>query len=111
MFLMLANRTVYSQDIQKINAKAGFKDFCFSNKINSVQLFKTGDRFADPVIRLNSDETVTLVFDELISDDENEDDYSYTIEHRDANWQEENLILNDYMSGFPENYINNVEQS
>jgi hypothetical protein len=112
MLLSLAIQTVYSQDIQKINAKAGFKDFCFSGKINSVQLFKTGDnRFADPVIRLNSDETVTLIFDELIRDDEVEDDYYYTIEHRDANWQEENLILNDYMSGFPENYIDDVEQS
>jgi hypothetical protein len=111
VFLTLANQIIYSQDIQKINAKAGFKDFCFSNKINSVQLFKTGDRFADPVIRLDSDETVTLVFDELIRDDEIEEDYYYTIEHRDADWQEENLIINDYMSGFPENYIDNVEQS
>ncbi|MDR0724500.1 MAG: DUF5103 domain-containing protein [Prevotellaceae bacterium] len=111
MLLTLANRTAYSQDIQTVNAKAGFKDFCFSDKINSVQLFKTGDRFADPVIRLNSDETVTLIFDELIHDDDIEDDYYYTIEHRDANWQEENLIVSDYMSGFPENYIDNVEQS
>lgn len=74
-------------------------------------MFKTGDRFSDPLIRLNSDETVTLVFDELIRNSEVEDDYYYTVEHRDANWQEENLILNDYMSGFPENEINEVSQS
>ncbi|MDR2382794.1 MAG: DUF5103 domain-containing protein [Prevotellaceae bacterium] len=111
LFSTLANQTVYSQDIRTVNAKAGFKDFCFSDKIYSVQLFRTGDKFADPVIRLNSDETVTLVFDELIRDGDVEDDYYYTIEHRDADWQEENLIINDYMSGFPENYIDNVEQS
>jgi hypothetical protein len=111
MLLTLANQIIYSQDIQKVNAKAGFKDFCFSGKINSVQLFKTGDRLSEPVIRLNSDETVTLIFDELIRNDEVEEDYYYTIEHRDANWQEENLIINDYMSGFPENNIDEVNQS
>jgi hypothetical protein len=109
--LTLISQTVYSQNLQTVNTKAGFKDFCFSAKIHSAQLFKTGDRFSEPVIRLNSDETVTLVFDELIRVNDVEDDYYYTLEHRDANWQEENLIVNDYMSGFPENYINEVNLS
>jgi hypothetical protein len=109
--LILLNQTIYSQNLQKINTKAGFKDFCFSDKINAVKLFKTGDWLSDPVVRLNSDETVTLVFDELIRNNDVEEDYYYTIEHRDANWQEENLITADYMSGFPENYINEIHQS
>jgi hypothetical protein len=111
LLLILTLQTTYSQDLQKINAKAGFKDFCFSDKINSVKLFKTGDLLSTPVIRLNSDETVTLLFDELIRNNEIEEDYYYTLEHRDANWQEENLIMDDYMSGFPENYINEIHQS
>lgn len=110
--LMLTGQTVvYSQNLQDINAKAGFKDFCNSGKIHSAQLFKTGDRLSEPVIRLNSGETVTLVFDELIRGNEVEDEYYYTLEHRDANWHEENLIINDYMSGFPENYFNEVNLS
>jgi hypothetical protein len=109
--LLIISNSCFSQESQKINAKAGFKDFCFSSKIKSIQLFKTGDRFSDPVIRLNSDESVTLVFDELIRDDDVEDDYYYTIEHRDAYWKEENLITYDYMSGFSENDINEVNQS
>ncbi|MDR0384618.1 MAG: DUF5103 domain-containing protein [Prevotellaceae bacterium] len=111
IILILINHAVYSQNFQEINAKAGFKDFCFSGKIYSVQLFKTGDRLSDPVILLNSSETVTLVFDELIRNDETEEDYYYTLEHRDANWKEENLVTGDYMSGFPENYIDEVNQS
>jgi hypothetical protein len=103
--------TASSQDLRTVNARAGFKDFCFSDKIASIQLFKTGDRFSDPVIRLNSDETLTLVFDELRRNDEREEDYFYTIEHRDARWNEENLITNDYMSGFPENEIDMVNPS
>ncbi|MDR1583451.1 MAG: DUF5103 domain-containing protein [Prevotellaceae bacterium] len=110
MFILIS-QMVYSQNLQEINTKAGFKDFCFSGKIHSVQLFKTGDRLSDPVIRFNSNETVTLMFDELIRNNEVEDDYYYTLEHRNANWQEENLILNDYMSGFPENYINEINLS
>jgi hypothetical protein len=52
------------------------------------------------------------MFDELIrNDDDVEEDYFYTIEHRDADWLEENLIMNDYMSGFPENDIDEVNQS
>jgi hypothetical protein len=109
--MLMIQTVVYSQNLQKVNTKAGFKDFCFSGKIHSAQLFKTGDRFSEPVIRFNSDETVTLMFDELIRNNDVEDDYYYTIEHRDANWQEENLITNDYMSGFPENYINEVNLS
>jgi hypothetical protein len=111
LILVVGFHIAYSQDIETINARAGFKDFCFSDKINSVQLFKNGDRFSPPVIRLNSDETVTLMFDELIRGDEVEEDYFYTIEHRDADWLDENLIINDYMSGFPENEINDSEQS
>jgi hypothetical protein len=104
-------RAAYSQNLQAVNEKAGFNNFCFSSKINAVQLFKTGDRLSDPVIKLNSDETVTLVFDELVRDGEVEEDYYYTLEHRDADWKEEHLIINDYMSGFPENYIDDVRPS
>jgi hypothetical protein len=111
LLLFFAVRTCFAQDVQKVNAKAGFKDFCFSAKIHSVQLFRTGDRFSVPVISLNSAETVTLSFDELIRNDDVEDDYYYTVEHRDADWNEENLITNDYMSGFPENEISEVNPS
>jgi hypothetical protein len=109
--LTAISQTVYSQNLQTINEKARFKDFCFSGKINSVQLFKTDDRLSDPVIRLNSGETVTLVFDELVRNGEIEEDYYYTLEHRDADWKEESLITNDYTSGFTENYIDKVNLS
>ncbi|MDR3246144.1 MAG: DUF5103 domain-containing protein [Prevotellaceae bacterium] len=117
IFLVLViSQTAYSQDIhsldlQKINSKAKFKDFCFSDKISSVKLFKTGDQLSDPIIRLGSSETVTLVFDELIRNDENEENYYYSVEHRDADWKEESLITSDYMTGFSENDFNIVRQS
>jgi hypothetical protein len=107
----MINYNVYSQDFQKINSKVRFKDFCFSEKINSAKLFKTGYPLSDPVIRLNSGETVTLTFDEVIRNNEQEEEYYYTVEHRDADWKEENLLRSDYMSGFPENDINIVRQS
>jgi hypothetical protein len=110
--LFTVSVNAYSQDLQKINAKAKFKDFCFSDKIATVKLFKTGNPLADPIITLNSGETVTLIFDEFI--DDNNDvmgNYCYTIEHRDADWREEGLIINDYMSGFSENEFEIIRHS
>jgi len=109
--MIFISQMAYSQDLQTINSKAKFKDFCFSDKINSVKLFKTKDQLSAPVIRLNSGETVTLVFDELIRNDENEEEYYYSVEHRDADWKEDALIISDYITGFSENKFNIVKQS
>ncbi|MDR1340807.1 MAG: DUF5103 domain-containing protein [Prevotellaceae bacterium] len=113
LFIILAMtvQAAYSQDIVKLNEKARFRDLCFSEKIASIKLFKNEDRFSEPVIGLNSDETVTLVFDEFIRNSEPEEEYYYTVEHRDADWKESNLISSDYMSGFPENDITDIAQS
>jgi hypothetical protein len=110
LLIMLLSINGYSQDIQKLNSKYRFKDFCKSDKIASVKLDKTGFLLSEPVIRLNSGETVTLSFDEILNDGD-EGDYYYTLEHKDADWQDDNLSTHEYMTGFMDNPFENIRYS
>jgi hypothetical protein len=101
----------HSQEKIKWNRQLNSKDLCTSDNILSTKLFKSGDQLADPVINLNSDETVTLIFDELLLDYKGEGDYYYTIVHCDADWMEETLVMSQYMTGFSENNLNSVKHS
>jgi len=109
--IALISSTVYSQNINDVNDNSNFKDACFSDRIKSVQLVKTGDNFADVVIALNSAETVTLTFDEVHDYNNPDGDYYYTIEHCDADWKKDNLITSEYMTGFQEIRLDEIEYS
>ena len=63
---------------------------------------------ADPIIRLNSSSQLELRFDYL---GPNENDYIYTVEHCDANWQPSNLDELDYIRGFNGEPVTNFEPS
>lgn len=107
----LVTVSAHAQNIQSINSKAKFKDGTFSDIIKSAKIYKTGNQLTDPIITLNSGETVTLSFDEVTRYNELEKNYYYTIEHRDADWNTEGLITNDYMAGFTENNLTATNQS
>lgn len=100
-----------TQDLRKLNESLGFQDGSFDVRIKTVKLNKTGNDLADPVILLNSTESITLSFDEISILGEDYKSYYFTIQHLDADWREEGLVNNDYMTGFPENPLNEYEQS
>jgi hypothetical protein len=79
-----------------------YQNAVFREEIKSVQLFRVGNELSNPVIELGSDVKLLLKFDDLAEDVKN---YSYTVIHCDANWNESYIQQNEYLSGFPDNPI------
>jgi len=68
--------------------------------IRSVQFFRTGWEFSQPLVELGTDQRIQLKFDELA---EGVTNFVYTITHCDAQWYPSRLVQADYMEGFIEN--------
>ncbi|MFV0289462.1 MAG: DUF5103 domain-containing protein [Mangrovibacterium sp.] len=80
----------------------------FKKGIRSVQLYQGDDPLTLPIIRLGTDEFVTLKFDELHA---NQSDYYYTVLHCDANWNASFLMQSEYLDGFLDNPLNDFALS
>lgn len=74
-----------------------YADKIYRPNIKSVQMYRTGWDLTYPIIGLNSLDQVSLSFDDLTDEVKN---YSYTIEHCDADWYPSGLLIEEYMSGF-----------
>ena len=85
-----------------------YKNLIYYDKIKTVLLYKKGWEISDPVIRLNSEETLELRFDEIDGDITA---YQYKIIHCNADWTQSSLTSMDYINGFEENYIENNKYS
>ena len=79
-----------------------YKDFNYSNCIKSSTLTNNENELLDPIIKLNSNQTLKLSFDDL---DNNLKYYMYTFIHCDSNWGKSEIIYSEYLNGFYENYI------
>lgn len=77
-----------------------------SEKIKTIQVFNSADILSYPVIRLGSNETITLRFDELA---DNERQLKYHIIHCNSQWQPSDLIAPEYINGFKTSYIDNYD--
>ncbi len=76
--------------------------------IHTVQLHKTGWNQSMPIIHLNSQEELTLSFDEFAYDTKN---YQYSIIHCNANWEESDLMQTEYVQGFMPNPVLDYQYS
>jgi len=85
-----------------------YQNSVFREEIKSVQLFRDGNELSNPVFELGSDVQLILKFDDLAEDAKN---YSYTLIHCDANWNESYIRQSEYLKGFPDNPINDYAQS
>jgi hypothetical protein len=99
--------------VLSLNASAKSNSYCYRNvvlrdEIKSVQLFRKGNVLSNPIYELGSDVSLLLKFDELSEDVKN---YSYTVIHCDANWNESFIQQNEYLSGFPDNPISDYAPS
>lgn len=80
----------------------------FKETIKSVQLYQANDPLTQPIIQMGTDEYLTLKFDEL---NDVQADYSYTVLHCDAQWNESYLMQSEYLDGFFDNPINDFALS
>jgi len=78
------------------------KDHNYINCIKTSILENNQNYLLDPIIKLNSTETLKLSFDDLSN---NLEYYMYTFIHCDSNWEESEIIYSEYLDGFFENYI------
>lgn len=85
-----------------------FKNKNFKPSIHTVQLFNEATQSTFPLINLNSQQKLTLRFDDLADEVK---EYSYTLIHCNENWVQSDLFPNDYLTGFEEEQITNYEYS
>ncbi len=76
--------------------------------IKSVKAYKTGRDLNNPIIELNTNETITVEFDDL-SDESTS--YDYTIIHCTYDWEPSNLIFMDFCDGFEFNRVDKYTNS
>ena len=79
-----------------------YQNSVYREEIKSVQLFREGNELSNPVYELGGEAQLVLKFDDLAEDAKN---YSYTLIHCDANWNESYIQQNEYLTGFPDNPV------
>jgi len=85
------------------------KNGIYRENIRSVQFFREGWDFSQPVIELgNNAQRLQLKFDEIADGVSN---FVYTITYCDAEWYPSRLLQTEYMEGFIENPINDYASS
>ena len=106
IFIIILTTTILSNILSEtINSNKDtlqYKDYTYSENIKSVFFFKKGLEQSIPIIELNSDEKLQLMFDDLDSKLKN---FYYTIIHCNSEWEPSNLSAAEYISGFNESQI------
>jgi hypothetical protein len=83
-------------------------DRIYKPNIRTPQVFKSGDTYSYPVLRLNSNDQLELDFDDMDGDVKI---YYYTFELRNSDWSKTILFPFDYIKGFSSVRINTYRQS
>jgi hypothetical protein len=85
-----------------------YSDSVYKPEIKSVEFYNTRKQGSFPMITLVGAEKVLLAFDNLQGGSK---DYSYTIEHCDAQWNSSNLSTTDYLKNYSDDRITNFSYS
>jgi hypothetical protein len=89
-------------------AQSTYDNNVYQPYIKSVEFYNAVKQASFPVITLNSGDRVLLAFDDLRGGTQN---YTYTIEHCDANWNSSNLSTAEYLKNFTDDRITNYTYS
>ncbi|MFI5139693.1 MAG: DUF5103 domain-containing protein [Sphingobacteriales bacterium] len=89
-------------------AQTPYDNTVFRPEIKSVEFYNTAKQASFPIITLGSDEKVLLAFDNLHGGTQN---YSYTLEHCDANWNSSNLSPIDYLQNYMDDRVTDYSYS
>jgi len=85
-----------------------YTDSVYRHEIKSVEFYNSAKKASFPLITLNTGETVTLGFDNLLGGTLN---YHYTIEHCDADWNSSNISTAEYLKNYADDRILNYSYS
>ncbi len=80
----------------------------FRENIKSVQFYREGWELSPPLMKFNTDEKLRLAFDDLDPDGK---EYLFTIIHCNATWEPSDLEQYQYIDGYYEDYIYELEYS
>ncbi|MFM2395266.1 MAG: hypothetical protein RLZZ546_3249, partial [Bacteroidota bacterium] len=86
-----------------------YENWTYDSEIKSIQLNVNGIIQSIPVLRLNSSDIMTLEFDEVGSETDNE--FYYKIIHCDKTWQPSSIQPIEYIDGFEEERIRDWQLS
>jgi len=95
-----------AQDEYVVEDFLRYNDFVYNNNIKSVRLFPLDNPTYYPVIELNTNQALRLVFDDLSGGFTN---FSYKLLHFNHKWELSDLQPYDYIDGFTEANIFNYE--
>ena len=82
-------------------------DLVIDPNIHTVLIHPIGSPLAPPIIILNSGGGLQISFDDFKA---NYQDYAYSIELVDSNWQSISMNEFEYINGFNQNKINNLKE-
>ena len=85
-----------------------YENAVYNENIKTVMMYRNGFELSNPVIQLGEDVQLIFKFDDLSGEVKN---YSYTVIHCDANWNESYLSQAEYIEGYTENPLNDYKLS
>lgn len=94
--------------LQAMVSVAQLPDHIYKPNIRSVKLFKAGEIYSYPIMKLNSGEQFELHFDDMDADIKN---YYYSYQLCNADWTPTTLYTFDYIKGFQSNRISTYRNS
>lgn len=85
-----------------VQAQVQESDNIYAEYIRSVRMYPNGLMVGYPIIELYSNSQLFVSFDDLSDDVKN---FTYTVQHCNANWEPSGLTENEYIDGFQEDRI------
>ena len=85
-----------------------YQNSVYSEEIKSVKIYREGNELSNPEYAIGSDAKLVLKFDDLSEEAKN---YSYTIIHCDADWNESYMQQSEYLDGITDIQITDYAMS
>ncbi len=85
-----------------------WKNIVYKEGIKSVVIHRNGSELSSPIIKLDTEDKLLLQFDEIGT---LVNDYSFSVIHCNANWQQSDLSPIEYIDGYQEVDISNYSFS
>lgn len=80
----------------------------FKDNIKTLQVKTNGNPLSEPIIELNSNDVLTISFDEMSHEGHS---FSYEIKHCNTDWTESNLSSAEFIQGFSRGYVDDYTLS